>query len=86
MRSPSTDGMLRARSGPARPIAAATWVVSVRDGTIDLVADAATADVTARAPTSDLLLLLWRRVDPNDVEIEGDRSALERFLAIVDLS
>jgi uncharacterized protein (TIGR03083 family) len=63
-----------------------TWVVSVRDGRIDLGGDAATADVTARAPASDLLLLLWRRVGPDDVKIEGDRSALERFLAIVDLS
>jgi uncharacterized protein (TIGR03083 family) len=64
----------------------ATWVVSVRDGHIDLAGDAAAIDATARASTSDLLLLLWRRVGPGDVQVEGDRSALERFLALVDLS
>jgi uncharacterized protein (TIGR03083 family) len=64
----------------------ATWVVGVRDGVIDLAADATAIDVTARASTSDLLLLLWRRVGSDDVEVEGDRSALARFLAIVDLS
>jgi uncharacterized protein (TIGR03083 family) len=63
-----------------------TWVVSVRDGRIDLGGDAATADVTARGSASDLLLLLWRRLGPDDVQVEGDRSALERFLALVDLT
>ena len=35
---------------------------------------------------SDLLLLLWRRLGPGDVDIEGERSSLERFLAIGDLN
>ena len=62
-----------------------SWVVSVRDGTIDLAADATAAEATARASTSDLLLLLWRRVAPDAVAVDGDRSALERFMEIADL-
>ncbi|MEO8424534.1 MAG: SCP2 sterol-binding domain-containing protein [Actinomycetota bacterium] len=64
----------------------ATLVLSVRDGRLDLAGDAVAVDVTVRASMSDLLLLLWRRVVPDDVQIEGDQSALERFLSIVDLS
>ena len=63
-----------------------SWVVSVRDDTIDLAADATAAEATAMASTSDLLLLLWRRVAPDDVAVDGDRSALERFLEIADLA
>lgn len=64
----------------------ATWVVGVRDGLIDLAAEPADADATARGSSSDLLLLLWRRIGPDDVQVEGDRAALQRFLALVDLS
>ena len=60
--------------------------MSVRDDTIDLAADATAAEATAMASTSDLLLLLWRRVAPDDVAVDGDRSALERFLEIADLA
>ena len=39
-----------------------------------------------RSIRRDLLLLLWRRVAPEDVAVDGDRSALERFLEIADLA
>ncbi len=64
----------------------ATWVVGVRDGRIDLAAEPADADVTAHGSSSELLLLLWRRIGPDGVRVEGDRPALERFLTLVDLS
>jgi uncharacterized protein (TIGR03083 family) len=42
-------------------------------------------DVAVRASSSDLVLLLWGRVKPDDVEIFGDRALLDRFLANPDL-
>jgi hypothetical protein len=61
-------------------------VVDIHDGHVGLTSDDIVVDITVRAPTSDLLLLLWRRVAPDGVEVDGERSALERFLAISDLT
>lgn len=61
------------------------WLVRVADGRLAFDREPGPADVTAAAPLSDLLLLLWRRVTPADVDGEGDREALERFLARADL-
>ena len=44
------------------------------------------AAVTVSAPASDLDLLLWRRVEPGQLGVEGDREVLARFLAWMDLS
>ena len=38
-----------------------------------------------RAPASDLLLVLWRRIPRQDVTVEGDIALLDRFLAAVEL-
>ena len=54
------------------------------DGSMDRhLAEA--ADATVQATASDLDLLLWRRIGARDVEIEGDVSAVERFLGASDL-
>jgi len=63
-----------------------SWVVSVKDGRLDLNLDVATVDATARGSTSDLVLLLWRRLTPDDIQVEGDRATLERLLGLADLS
>jgi uncharacterized protein (TIGR03083 family) len=42
-------------------------------------------DAAVRAPASDLLLLLYRRIGPGAVETFGDAEVLERFLARTDL-
>lgn len=57
------------------------WVVEVTDGAVRVEREHAKADAAVRAPASDLLLLLWRRVGPEDVEVVGDDQALRRFLA-----
>lgn len=57
------------------------WLVTVRDGALTTEREHAKGDVAVRAAVSDLLLLLWRRVHPEDVEVHGDRSALDRFLS-----
>jgi uncharacterized protein (TIGR03083 family) len=61
------------------------WVVKVRDGTVSVEQEHGKADVAVRAPASDLLLLLWRRVSPEAVEVLGDGEALGRFLARTSL-
>jgi uncharacterized protein (TIGR03083 family) len=40
--------------------------------------------VTVSATASDLVLLLHRRVSPNDVRVDGDRATLDTFLQPVD--
>jgi uncharacterized protein (TIGR03083 family) len=57
------------------------WVVVVRDGTVSVEREHGKGDAAVRGPASDLLLLLWRRVSPEDVEVVGDGEALRRFLA-----
>jgi uncharacterized protein (TIGR03083 family) len=64
----------------------AAWLVAVRDGRVTLSSDDIAVDITVRATASDLLLLLWRRVGTDDVDVEGERSSLDRFLAISDLT
>lgn len=62
------------------------WIVTVADGTVTTERAHEKGDVAARAPVSDLLLMLWRRVPPSDLEVLGDGAALQRFLARTDLS
>ncbi len=44
------------------------------------------ADTAVRGTGSDLLLMLWRRVPPSQLEVLGQPANLERFLAWIDLS
>ena len=78
------DGSVAVRLEPTD--ADPTWVVSVADGRSELGGDAASADVTARGTSSDLLLMLWRRLGSNDMTAEGDSTALERVIAVADLT
>ena len=77
------DGVVRVRLTPTDHGEART--VEVAEGRIDPSAEA-TPDVTVRGTASDLLLLLWRRVTADSVAVEGDRAALDRFLAVADLT
>ncbi|MFN2488502.1 MAG: maleylpyruvate isomerase family mycothiol-dependent enzyme [Actinomycetota bacterium] len=66
--------------------AAGEWVVEVRTGGLGVRREHGKGDAAVRASASDLLLLLWRRIGPDDVEVLGDRAALKRFLARTDLN
>ena len=66
--------------------AAGEWLVELRGRAIEVTRAHSKADAAARATASELLLLLWRRVPPADVEVFGDDKILERFLALSDLS
>lgn len=61
------------------------WVVEVGGGAVRVERTHRRADVAVRGPASDLLLLLWRRVGPEQVQVLGDAEALRRFLARPDL-
>ena len=62
------------------------WFVEWGDGAIEVRRDHAKADAAARGTASNLLLVLWRRLRPDDVEVFGDLQALQRFLSLADLS
>ena len=61
------------------------WIVRCGSEGVTVERSHAKGSVAVRAPASDLLLLLWRRVPPADVEVFGDRLLLEEFLAWMDL-
>jgi uncharacterized protein (TIGR03083 family) len=65
--------------------APARWLATVADGSVTCVRAEGRADATVRAPASDLLLMLWRRIGPFDLDVTGDRVALARFLGRADL-
>jgi uncharacterized protein (TIGR03083 family) len=41
---------------------------------------------TVSASASDLVLLLWRRIGPDGVHVEGDRAAVDKLLGWLDLT
>jgi uncharacterized protein (TIGR03083 family) len=57
------------------------WMVEFRNGKVSVDREHGKADAAVRGSASDLLLLLWRRLSPDDVEVLGDGDALRRFLA-----
>lgn len=65
--------------------AAGEWLVRVQHGELSVQREHAKGDAAVRAPASDLLLFLWRRKDAADVEVLGDRGALDRFMGRADL-
>lgn len=70
---------LVASDGPA------PWLATVVDGSVSCVRAEGETDATVRAPASDLLLMLWRRIPPFELDVDGDRVALARFLGRADL-
>lgn len=65
------------------------WSVRVDEGGLTANRDGTGAgepDATVEASPSDLLLLLWRRIGPEVVRVDGDRAALDRFLARAGLT
>lgn len=61
------------------------WVVRAGGGACRVERTHGKGDAAVRATASDLLLLLWRRRSPDQLEVHGDRAALARFLARPDL-
>ncbi|MEY2568398.1 MAG: hypothetical protein QOE35_2927 [Actinomycetota bacterium] len=57
------------------------WLLTVEGNHVQVARGHAKGDVAVRATASDLLLVLWRRIDPDQVEVLGDSAVLDRFLA-----
>jgi uncharacterized protein (TIGR03083 family) len=62
------------------------WLVTEAGDRLEVTRGHAKGDAAARGPASDLLLLLWRRRGPGEVEVHGDLAVLERLLARTDLN
>ena len=58
----------------------AEWPLRLTREGLELSPDADDPDVEARGTASDLLLMLWGRVPPEDIEVVGDASLLQRLL------
>ena len=61
------------------------WIVTLGDR-ITVARGHTKADTAVRGSGSDLLLMLWRRVPPSQLEVLGQPADLERFLAWIDLN
>lgn len=61
------------------------WLVTVTDGRVEVSREHGKGDAAVRASVSDLLLLLWRRVPPEAVEVFGDEAVLRRFVTRAEL-
>jgi uncharacterized protein (TIGR03083 family) len=55
------------------------WLVRLEPDGVSVVNEHAKGDAAARGTASDLLLLMWGRVRPDQVEVFGDASLFERW-------
>lgn len=55
------------------------WMLTLQPEAVEWERGHAKGDVAARGSASDLLLLLWSRIDPGQVEVFGDESLLHRW-------
>jgi uncharacterized protein (TIGR03083 family) len=62
------------------------WFVTMAPDGVTVTREHQRGDAAARAAASDLVLMLWRRISPSDVEVLGDGAALDRLVGWVDLS
>ena len=62
------------------------WLIALADGAITVERGHAKGDAAVRGAASDLLLLLWRRVPLDGLEVFGDAALARAFVAEPDLS
>lgn len=56
------------------------WTIRAGDGSAEPARELVVPDATVTATASDLLLLLWGRRTADDVQVDGEPAALQRFL------
>jgi uncharacterized protein (TIGR03083 family) len=61
------------------------WLVTLGESGSEVEHAHAKGDVAVRGTASDLLLLLWNRIDSDRVQVFGDASLLERWRAAVSV-
>lgn len=59
------------------------WFVRFAPEEVEVTAEHAKADVALRGPAADLLLVLWRRLPPDTVQLFGDRAVIDRWEELV---
>ena len=62
------------------------WLIRLTPEGAQVERGHAKGNVAARGTASDLLLMLWGRIEPNRLELFGDASLLDRYLDAVDLN
>jgi uncharacterized protein (TIGR03083 family) len=62
------------------------WLLRLAVDGLQIERGHAKGDAAVRGTASDLLLLLWRRKTPSELEVFGDGTMLERFLSWADLT
>ena len=83
-------GLSHDLDGPAQTIrlhahdTTGEWTVRAGEGSSHLTRASRQADATVTATASDLLLLLWSRRSPDQVQVDGNMEALQRFLTRAD--
>jgi uncharacterized protein (TIGR03083 family) len=61
------------------------WILDLRPERVEVERGHRKGDAAVRGTGSDLLLMLWRRIPLSTLELIGDRSPVERFVAWMDL-
>ena len=56
------------------------WLIRIAGGEETFTREHGKSDAAVRAPVSDLLWLLWRRIPQSSVDVVGDAAKLDRFL------
>ncbi|MCU1401146.1 MAG: hypothetical protein JWN62_4255 [Acidimicrobiales bacterium] len=64
---------------------AGEWTIHPNDGGYDVTREHAKGDCALRGSASDLLLVLWRRVGIETIDVVGDSDVAERFVAATNL-
>lgn len=55
------------------------WMITLHPDRAEVTREHGKADVAAKGPVSDLLLLLWGRIPPAQLQVFGDSSLLDRW-------
>ena len=80
-------GLSKDLDGPAQTISLRAndrevqWIMRTGHGQCEAVPSGSTVDAAVSADASELLLLLWGRQNVDQVRVDGDVTALRRFLA-----
>ena len=64
--------------------AAGEWWASLTGRNLEVRREHAKADVAARGPAADLLLVCWRRLSADALDTVGDRAVLDAWLSFPD--
>jgi predicted lipid carrier protein YhbT len=59
------------------------WMVRLEGDEVSVTREHAKGDVAATGPAADLMLLVYNRLSPADLQVFGDTSVLDRWRATI---